>query len=150
MSLQKTFVYPNTNEFEMEQIGRELSQIVDKMRDRSPVIIYLKGDLGAGKTTLTRGFLRAHGYQAPVKSPTFTLVEPYEFDQYMVYHFDFYRLNSPLELEGMGIRDYFSPNSCCLIEWPEKGQGVCPPAHIEVSIKMTANPKERDVSVLFL
>lgn len=142
--------YHIKNELEMEQIGKELSETLDKMRGVSPIVVYLKGNLGAGKTTLTRAFLRAQGYQDTVKSPTFTLVEPYDFKDHMVYHFDFYRLNSPLELEGMGIRDYFSPYTYCLIEWPEKGKGICPLPNIEITIEMTANPLERQVSVVFL
>jgi tRNA threonylcarbamoyladenosine biosynthesis protein TsaE len=98
------------------------------------MIVTLSGDLGAGKTTLVRGCLRALGWSGPVKSPTYTLVEHYPLSSIYLYHFDFYRFADPSEWETAGLADCFRPDAVCLIEWPERVGGLLPPPDLAITL----------------
>lgn len=117
------------NEKAMMQLGGKIAKQFPKGG-----IVLLKGDLGAGKTTLVRGLLRSLGFEGTVKSPTYTLVEPYQINGRRIYHFDLYRLGDPEELEYMGGRDYWDSDALCLIEWPEKALAYLPEADLQLTI----------------
>lgn len=108
-------------------IGAEIATIL-----HPGLIIFLKGNLGAGKTTLARGILQGAGYKGKVKSPTYNLVELYKFSRLYFYHFDFYRFTDPVEWEEAGFREYFNENSICLVEWPEKTEKQMPIPDIQL------------------
>ena len=93
---------------------------------RPGMVLHLRGEIGAGKTTLTRGLLRGLGVTAPVKSPTYTLVEPYQSEAGPIYHFDLYRLGDPEELHFFGAEEYFSPETICILEWAERAGDLLP------------------------
>lgn len=114
----------------MEALGARLARVT-----ATGLIVHLSGDLGAGKTTLARGFLRGLGHPGTVRSPTYTLIEPYEFAERRVYHLDLYRLGDAEELEWLGLRDLLDGDSVALIEWPERGHGVLPPADLDIRIE---------------
>lgn len=125
------------SEAELLQFGQQFAKILRDYLSKSPenaLTVYLNGDLGAGKTTLTRSIVQAFGHRGNVKSPTYTLVEEYHLAPFSLFHFDLYRLASPEELEFMGIRDYFRPQSLCLIEWASRGKGMINDADIVIQL----------------
>ncbi|MDO6445030.1 tRNA (adenosine(37)-N6)-threonylcarbamoyltransferase complex ATPase subunit type 1 TsaE [Colwellia sp. 1_MG-2023] len=134
--------FPLVDEQATVTMGKTIANIV-KGELNQGIVVYLNGDLGAGKTTITRGFVQGMGHDGHVKSPTYTLVEPYDLADWQVYHFDLYRLADPEELEFMGIRDYFNENCCCFIEWPEKGNGLL--ANADITINMAYQGEQRVV-----
>ena len=124
----------------MEVLGGELARCCPY-----GVLINLRGELGTGKTTLVRGFLRGLGYTGIVKSPTYTLVESYELPQGKVYHFDLYRLQVSDELEAIGVRDYLDGTSTCLVEWPERAGDVF--VHADLGIQLIHDGNARIVEL---
>jgi tRNA threonylcarbamoyladenosine biosynthesis protein TsaE len=108
---------------------------------RGGVVVTLSGDLGAGKTTLVRGALRALGWHGPVKSPTYTLVEHYPFSSLYFYHFDFYRFADPSEWETAGFADSFRPDAVCVIEWPERVADLLPPPDLALTLAHVADAR---------
>lgn len=132
--------YNLINEQATVHFGNQLADAL-KAVSQKPVVIHLMGDLGAGKTTLSRGIIQGLGFSGNVKSPTYTLVEPYESDLVTVYHFDLYRLADPEELEFMGIRDYFTDTSILLIEWPEKAGDLLTKADVFINLEYEAEQR---------
>ncbi|MBC47842.1 MAG: tRNA (adenosine(37)-N6)-threonylcarbamoyltransferase complex ATPase subunit type 1 TsaE [Thiotrichales bacterium] len=127
-----------------KELGEKLAQCCSKLQ--CPCVIYLIGDLGAGKTTLAQNFIKYFGF-VRVKSPTYTLVETYQNENIDIHHFDCYRLTDPEELEYIGIREYLKPKSLQLIEWPELGKGALEKA--DISIKLSGNGETRKVKITF-
>lgn len=111
--------------------------IADWLRAAPGAVVYLIGDLGAGKTTLARGLLRALGVRGTVRSPTYTLLEPYEIEGRSVVHMDLYRLQDPDELITLGAHDYSPRSTIWLVEWPERGSGQLPAAQLTVELRVT-------------
>lgn len=110
------------------------ARLAEALRARGGGVVYLRGDLGAGKTTLARGLLRAAGVEGTLRSPTYTLMEPYAAGGQAFLHLDLYRLADPSEVEQLGLRDYPAESTIWLVEWPEKGAGFLPGPDLEVQL----------------
>jgi len=110
------------------------------------MVIYLRGELGAGKTTLARGLLQSLGVTERIKSPTYTLVEPYIVSSLYLYHFDFYRLQHPDEWVDAGFRDYFSSDAVCLVEWPDKAGAQLPAADMTIDLATAGDARKATLS----
>src|SRR5574343_1562281 len=124
-----TAVFQLPDEAATQRLGEVLAPIL-----QPGLVISLDGDLGAGKTTLARALIRALGHTGPVKSPTYSLVEVYVFSSLYLYHFDFYRFESPEEFLDAGLGEYFNDTAICLVEWPERAQGCVPPADLRLRL----------------
>ncbi len=118
-------------------LGGQLAQLL-----RPGLVLWLDGDLGAGKTTLVRALLRALGYAGAVKSPTYSLVEVYVVSSLYLYHFDFYRFSDPEEFNDAGLDEYFRNDAVCLVEWPEKAAGHVPPADLSLVFRFAGRSPE--------
>jgi len=128
-------------EDDTEALGRTIADIIS-----APVTIYLQGDLGVGKTRLSRAILHGLGHSGTVKSPTYTIVEPYELEKTTLYHFDLYRLADPSELDFMGIRDYFTNSTIALIEWPNNGQGYVNDADLIIKLSYDGSGRQCEIT----
>jgi len=125
------------SEGEQEALGARLAAVGD-----AGLLVFLEGDLGAGKTTLTRGFMHGLGHKGPVKSPTYTLIEPYEIGGRKIYHLDLYRVADPGELEYLGLREMLDEDATLLIEWAERGEGWLPRPDLRIVIRHLGQGRE--------
>ena len=139
-----------SNENETMAAGGELAKEISGIQSDRSMIIFLEGELGAGKTTFTKGILKGFDYQELVKSPTYNLVEIHETKNYKVFHFDLYRISKPIELEEIGIDEYLKESgSVSIFEWPKNGEAVLPSPdfHVQISYKDTDQNNERELSI---
>lgn len=130
-----------------KNLGQEIAKEILKRKDKSAFIIFLDGDLGTGKTTLVKEIIFALGIKEKVKSPTFTIIEPYELNDKNIYHIDLYRINDPSELEIIGLREYLNESEAIIfIEWPEKSFGFLKKFDLKISLKHSSE-KERKCKI---
>jgi tRNA threonylcarbamoyladenosine biosynthesis protein TsaE len=129
---------------ETKNLGSELANEILKKESENAFIIFLSGDLGTGKTTLVKEIISAFGINDPVKSPTFTIVEPYEMVSRNIYHVDLYRINTPSELSVIGLEEYINePNAIIFIEWPENSYGFLKKFDMKISLKHSAEDERK-------
>jgi len=130
-----------------KNLGQEMAKEILKRKDKSAFIVFLDGDLGTGKTTLVKEIIFALGIKEKVKSPTFTIIEPYELNDKNIYHIDLYRINDPSELEIIGLREYLNESEAIIfIEWPEKSFGFLKKFDLKISLKHSSE-KERKCKI---
>ena len=130
-----------------KNLGQEIAKEILKRKDKSAFIVFLDGDLGTGKTTLVKEIIFALGIKEKVKSPTFTIIEPYELNDKNIYHIDLYRINDPSELEIIGLREYLNESDAIIfIEWPEKSFGFLKKFDLKISLKHSSE-KERKCKI---
>ena len=145
-----TKVIVTSNENETMAAGGELAKEILRIQSDRSIIVFLEGELGAGKTTFTKGILKGLDYQELVKSPTYNLVEIHETKNHKVFHFDLYRISEPIELEEIGIEEYLKElGSVSIFEWPKNGEAVLPSPdfHIQISYKDTDQNSKRELSI---
>ncbi len=130
-----------TSEENTQELGKILAPHL-----QPPLLCFFQGELGAGKTSLIRAILRAKNVSGSIKSPSYTLIEPYEIGNHMIYHMDLYRLASADELEWLGIRDYLHENAICLIEWPERGGKSLPQPDLMLTLHYLDEGREITIS----
>lgn len=130
-----------------KNLSQEIAKEILKRKDKSAFIVFLDGDLGTGKTTLVKEIIFALGIKEKVKSPTFTIIEPYELNDKNIYHIDLYRINDPSELEIIGLREYLNESEAIIfIEWPEKSFGFLKKFDLKISLKHSSE-KERKCKI---
>ena len=130
-----------------KNLGQEIAKEILKRKDKSAFVVFLDGDLGTGKTTLVKEIIFALGIKEKVKSPTFTIIEPYELNNKNIYHIDLYRINDPSELEIIGLREYLNESEAIIfIEWPEKSFGFLKKFDLKISLKHSSE-KERKCKI---
>ena len=130
-----------------KNLGQEIAKEILKRKDKSAFIVFFDGDLGTGKTTLVKEIIFALGIKEKVKSPTFTIIEPYELNDKNIYHIDLYRINDPSELEIIGLREYLNESEAIIfIEWPEKSFGFLKKFDLKISLKHSSE-KERKCKI---
>ncbi len=130
-----------------KNLGQEIAKEILKRKDKSAFVVFLDGDLGTGKTTLVKEIIFALGIKEKVKSPTFTIIEPYELNDKNIYHIDLYRINDPTELEIIGLREYLNESEAIIfIEWPEKSFGFLKKFDLKISLKHSSE-KERKCKI---
>ena len=130
-----------------KNLGQEIAKEILKRKDKSAFIVFLDGDLGTGKTTLVKEIIFALGIKEKVKSPTFTIIAPYELNDKNIYHIDLYRINDPSELEIIGLREYLNESEAIIfIEWPEKSFGFLKKFDLKISLKHSSE-KERKCKI---